>query len=394
MRSSSFAFFRGASAVMAGDLAATPVSGLPVQLSGDAHLLNFGGFASPERALVFDLNDFDETLRGPFEWDVKRLATSLEIAGRERNFALAQRRRAVRSAVRSYRAAMRKFAGMGDLDVWYSRLDADTLNADLDGSHDRKLDRALRRSEASAYRHDSLLAESKLTHAVDGTRRFVSRPPLIVPIEDPSPLLQDLFERYLKSLPPDRRTLLERFRYVDLARKVVGVGSVGTRCWIALLVGRDQHDPLVLQIKEAQASVLEARLDASPNAAHGQRIVEGQRLMQAASDIFLGWVHSDEEIEGGARDFYVRQLWDWKFSIHMETIYPRGLEAYARACGWTLARAHARTGDRVAIAAYLGGGDNFDSALVEFASSYADLNEQDHRALVAESPATAVPAGV
>jgi uncharacterized protein (DUF2252 family) len=383
MRASPFAFFRGASTVMASDLAATPVSGLSVQLSGDAHLLNFGGFASPERALVFDLNDFDETLRGPFEWDVKRLATSFEIAGRDRGFAAAERTRAVRTAMHAYRAAMQQFAEMGDLDVWYSRLDADSLNAELARLHDSRLQRAVRRSEAKAYRHDSLLAASKLTHDVDGTRRFVSRPPLVVPLEDSGleELLQKLFERYLRTLPPDRRMLLERFRYLDLARKVVGIGSVGTRCWILLLVGRDELDPLVLQIKEAQASVLEARLAASPYATHGQRIVEGQRLMQAAGDIFLGWVHSDEEIDGGAHDFYVRQLWDWKVSVELETISPRGLAAYARACGWTLARAHARTGDRIAIAAYLGTGDSFDTALVEFAASYADLNERDHAAL-------------
>jgi uncharacterized protein (DUF2252 family) len=384
MRASPFAFFRGATTVMAGDLAATPVSGLLVQLSGDAHLLNFGGFASPERALVFDLNDFDETLRGPFEWDLKRLATSFEIAGRDRGFGNAERRRAVRAAARAYRAAMRQFAEVGDLEVWYSRLDAGRLNAELKRTHDRKLRRELRRSEAKAYEHDSSLAASKLTQNVDGTRKFVARPPLVVPVEETAlqGLLHELFDSYLSTLPPDRRALLERFRYVDLARKVVGIGSVGTRCWILLLVGRDERDPLVLQIKEAQSSVLEPRLAASPYATHGQRIVEGQRLMQAASDIFLGWIHSDAEIDGGAHDFYVRQLWDWKVSVELETISPRGLDAYARACGWTLARAHARTGDRIAIASYLGASDRFDRAITRFAQAYADQNERDHRGLV------------
>jgi uncharacterized protein (DUF2252 family) len=385
MRASPLAFFRGAAVVMANDLAATPASGFAAQLSGDAHLLNFGGFASPERDLVFDLNDFDETLRGPFEWDVKRLVTSFEIAGRERGLGKRERHIAVHRAARTYRETMRTLARLGDLDVWYARLDARRIEAELKRRGGRAVRRSARRSEAKAYRHDRLLAASKLTHAVDGTLRFVARPPLLVPVEDASfaPLVQELFRRYLRSLPAERRTLLERFEYVDLASKVVGIGSVGTRCWVLLLLGSDGRDPLLLQIKEAQPSVLEPLIGASGYATHGQRIVEGQRLMQAAGDIFLGWAHSKHELDGGTGDYYVRQLWDWKVSVDVETISPRGLDAYARACGWTLARAHARSGDRVAIAAYLGAGESFDRAVTAFARAYADLNEQDHRRLAA-----------
>jgi uncharacterized protein (DUF2252 family) len=390
MVSSPFAFFRGAATVMAHDLASTPTAGMRVQLSGDAHLLNFGGFASPERDLVFDLNDFDETLPGPFEWDVKRLAASFEIAGRDRNFSAKQRKEAVLAAVRSYREAMRQFASMSELDVWYARLDAQAIDEQLRSAHDQKLEREVRNSEAKAYTHDRMRALAKLTHEVDGKTRFVSDPPLIVPAQELAgsegdvnlgPLLRELVTRYGRTLPAERRTLLERFHYADLARKVVGVGSVGTRCWVMLLLGGTAHDPLVLQIKEAQTSVLEPLLGRSAFASAGQRIVEGQRLMQAASDIFLGWVHSDEEIDGGAHDFYVRQLWDWKMSLEVETIQARGLPLYATACGWTLARAHARSGDRIAIASYLGAGDTFDRAVADFATSYAEVNERDHRAL-------------
>ena len=401
MLASPFAFFRGAPAVMAHDLGPTANSGLSVQLSGDAHLLNFGGFASPERDLVFDLNDFDETLAGPFEWDVKRLAASFEIAGRERNFSEVERKEAVLTAVRSYRQAMRRFAAMDDLDVWYARLDAKTIDEELRLKRSRKRKSTLRRSEAKAYRHDQLHALAELTREVDGEPRIVSDPPLLVPISELAErqdeanlgsLLHGLFRRYRKTLPVDRRTLLERFRYVDLARKVVGIGSVGTRCWVVLLLGRDEHDPLFLQIKEAQASVLEPWLGGSPYATHGQRVVEGQRLTQSAGDIFLGWIHSEEEVDG-AHDFYVRQLWDWKTSLDLELIRPAGLAVYARACGWTLARAHARSGDPIAVAAYLGRSDRFDQALAEFGAAYADLNELDHRALaraVADGRVTAV----
>jgi len=388
---SPLAYFRGAATVMAHDLAPTPTAGLRVQLSGDAHFQNFGGFASPERDLVFDLNDFDETLPGPFEWDLKRLAASFEIAGRDRDFTRTERKHAVLAAVRSYRKAMGRFAAMGELDVWYARLDAKAIDQDLEEAHDRKLRRSLRRAEAKGQRHDRMLALARLTRKIDGELRFISDPPLIVPLaeldgrEDGAVLesrLHALFRRYRRTLPAERRTLIERFRHVDLARKVVGIGSVGTRSWAMLLVGRDDGDPLFLQIKEALPSVLEPLLGKSQFATHGQRVVVGQRLMQAASDSFLGWVHSDETVDGGAHDFYVRQLWDWKTSVDVDTILPRGLTAYATACGWTLARAHARSGDRIAIAAYLGASDRFDRAVAEFAAGYADLNEQDHRDLV------------
>jgi uncharacterized protein (DUF2252 family) len=397
MLASPLAFFRGNALVMAHDLAPTPTAGLSAQLSGDAHLQNFGGFASPERDLVFDLNDFDETLVGPFEWDVKRLATSFEIAGRDRDFARKKRESAVFAAVRSYREAMRHFAAMGDLDVWYARLDAKAIDKRLRRARDQRLERGLQRFEAKAYEHDRMLAFERLTQTVDGEPRFVSDPPLIVPLSELDgaggeksleSLLRELFRRYRRTLPADRRTLIERFRYVDLARKVVGIGSVGTRCWVMLLLGRDDEDPLFLQIKEAQPSVLEPLLGRSPFATHGQRVVDGQRIMQTAGDIFLGWIHSDYELDGGAQDFYVRQLWDWKSSLNVQTILADGLVAYAETCGWTLARAHARSADRIAIAAYLGSSDRFDRAVADFAAAYADLNEEDHEAL-----AQAVAAG-
>ena len=388
MLSSPFAFFRGAAAVMARDLATTPTAGFTVQLSGDAHLLNFGGFASPERDLVFDLNDFDETLPGPFEWDVKRLAASFEIAGRDRRLSPGARERTVLAAVRSYRKAMRRFGSQGDLDVWYARLDANAIEGRLRAGRDRRLERRLRRVEAKAYGRDRMRALAKFTQSVDGELKFASEPPLLVPLRELAgeahlrPLLEGLFARYRETLPSDRRTLLDRFRPADLARKVVGIGSVGTRCWLLFLLGRDNRDPLFLQIKEAQASVLESALGTNALATHGRRVVEGQRLMQAASDVFLGWLHADEDVDGGARDFYVRQLWDWKVSADLETITKQGLIAYADACGWTLARAHARSGDRIAIASYLGAGEKFDRAIAAFAVAYAELNEQDHRALV------------
>ena len=389
---SALAFFRGAAVVMAHDLASTPRSGLSAQLSGDAHLANFGGFASPERDLVFDLNDFDETLPGPFEWDVKRLATSFEIAARQRNFSKGERTETVLGVVRTHREAMRQFAAMGDLDVWYSRLDARSIAAELRAAHDRKLEKTFQGAAAKAETHDRMRALAKLTEEIDGEPRLVSDPPLIVPLrelvgseDDPAQLesqLRAAFRRYRRTLPHDLRSLLEGFRYADLAEKVVGVGSVGTRCWVLLMLGRDERDPLFLQIKEADASVLEPLLGRSRFANHGQRVVEGQRLMQASSDIFLGWVRAEGDVDGGPRDFYVRQLWDWKSAVDVETILPHGLAAYATACGWTLARAHARSGDRIAIAAYLGKSDSFDRAIGAFAAAYADLNEKDHQALV------------
>jgi uncharacterized protein (DUF2252 family) len=384
---SPLAFFRGAPAVMARDLASMPSAGLRVQLSGDAHLLNFGGFASPERDLVFDLNDFDETLEGPFEWDVKRLGASVEIAARERGFGSSDRRAAVIAVARAYRQAIRQFATMGDLDVWYARLDARTMLDELRAGHDAKLTKSLKRAVVKARSNDGRRALATLTYEVEGELRIVSEPPLIVPLaelveDDVEATVHAVFRGYRRSLPGDRRVLLERFRYVDLARKVVGVGSVGTRCWVLLMLGRDEHDPLFLQIKEAEASVLEPLVGASGLASHARRVVEGQRLMQASSDIFLGWVHAERELDGAPHDFYVRQLRDWKVSVDLEAILPRGLSFYAAACGWTLARAHARSGDRIAIAAYLGTGDRFDCAVAEFAAAYGDLNEQDHRALV------------
>jgi uncharacterized protein (DUF2252 family) len=386
---SPFTFYRGAAKIMAQDLSAVPRSGLDAQLCGDAHLSNFGGFASAERSLVFDLNDFDEALPGPFEWDVKRLAASFEICGRDRGFDDDARRSAVLSAVRSYREAMRSFAAMGDLDVWYSRMDVESIYERLRRESDRKQAKSVARAEAKARTKDSLKALSRLTHEVDGELRIVSDPPLIVPVEELVDVpvaeikaeITTLFRKYRSSLQHDRRKLLEGYRAVDFARKVVGVGSVGTRAWILLLLGRDDGDPLFLQVKEAEASVLEAHLGRSKFKHHGQRVVEGQRLMQSASDIFLGWVRATRTLDGVTRDFYFRQLWDWKISVDLEAILPRGLVLYAETCGWTLARAHARSGDRIAIGAYLGKGETFDRAIADFAASYADLNQRDYDAL-------------
>jgi uncharacterized protein (DUF2252 family) len=388
---SPFTFYRGAASLMAHDLAGTARTGLNAQLCGDAHLSNFGGFASPSRDLVFDLNDFDETHTGPFEWDVKRLAASFEIAGRDRDFDDATRRACVLAAVSGYRQAMRSFAEMGNLAVWYTRLDANQLLERLRKQKDKTQAKNLKRTVAKALTKDSMKAFAKLTHEVDGEPRIISDPPLIVPVSeltgemDPDVVTErilELFRGYRRSLQGDRRALLEGFRYVDLARKVVGVGSVGTRCWILLLLGKDTNDPLFLQVKETGPSVLEPVLGRSPYRNHGQRVVEGQRLMQAASDIFLGWIRTKEGLDGRPRDFYVRQLWDWKTSADLDTILPRGLEVYAEACGWTLARAHARSGDRIAIATYLGKTDVFDRALADFAVAYADQNERDYEQLV------------
>jgi len=390
---SPFAFYRGAAAVMAFDLAPAPRTGLHAQLCGDAHLSNVGGFASPERSLVFDLNDFDETLPGPFEWDVKRLAASFEVAGRDRDFSNAQRAKAVLNAVRSYREWMRTLAGARNLDVWYSRLDVETIEGNLRAQQAKRQAETVAKAAAKARTKDSLKALAKLTQEVDGERRIVSDPPLIVSAADLArdagidferrleSIIHGLYRDYRRTLQPDRRHLLEEFRLVDLARKVVGVGSVGTRCWILLLLGRDGDDPLFLQIKEAQASVLEPYLGQSEYENHGERVVAGQRLMQATSDIFLGWLRSKETLDGAERDFFVRQLWDWKTSVDLDTILPEGLELYGQVCGFLLARAHARSGDRIAIASYLGKGDSFDRALAEFAVAYADQNERDHAAL-------------
>jgi uncharacterized protein (DUF2252 family) len=388
MSASPFAFFRGAAAVMAADLATTPVSGLRVQACGDAHLSNFGAFAAPDRRLVFDLNDFDESLPGPWEWDLKRLAASFAIAGRENGFKRKERTAAVLEAARSYRDSMRAFASQSNLEVWYARLDVESVMGEIEA--EPKLTRQVRRGVAKAQAKDSMRALEKLTHVVDSELRILAEPPLIVPAEelmaadetrDLEEVLLRMLDSYRASLPADRQYLLDGYRFRHLARKVVGVGSVGTRAWIVLLTGADDSDPLFLQAKEAKASVLEPYAGTSRFQNHGQRVVEGQRLMQAASDIFLGWCPA-VGFDGGKRDFYVRQLWDWKRSVEIERLTPHGLQLYARMCGWTLARAHARSGDRIAIAAYLGRGEAFDSAIAGFAERYADQSERDHAALV------------
>ncbi|MYV54232.1 DUF2252 domain-containing protein [Streptomyces sp. SID3212] len=390
MTESPFRFYRGAAAVMAGDLAATPRSGFTAQLCGDAHLLNFRLLASPERQLVFDINDFDETLPGPWEWDVKRLVTSLVIAGRENGYAPGVREDIVRATVRSYRERTRLFAGQGNLDVWYARADADQIKALADRRLDKRGRGRLTKALSKARTKDNLQAFEKLTQVVQGERRFVHDPPLVVPIENMLPgaerdeverQLRELVARYGESLSTDRAHLLRQYRVVDMARKVVGVGSVGTRCWIILLLGRDGEDPLILQAKQADESVLGEHVGASVYDNEGQRVVAGQRLMQAVGDIFLGWDRV-VGLDGERRDFYVRQLHDWKGIVVPQIMVPDGMRAFGELCGATLARAHARSGDRIAVAAYLGGGDTFDRALTGFAESYADQNESDHRALV------------
>jgi len=391
MAASPFAFFRGAAAVMAADLASTPVSGLRVQACGDAHLTNFGAFAGPDRRLLFDLNDFDETLPGPWEWDVKRLTASFAIAGRERGFKRKHRATAVTTAVASYREAMRAFAGQTNLEVWYARLDVEDELAKFEGEVDAAEEKRVRRNIAKARGKGHLRALDKLTKKVDGELRFRSDPPLLVSVDGLLPPreaaelregLRKLVEQYRETLPADRQHLLDGYRFRDIARKVVGVGSVGTRAWILLFTGASDSDPLVLQAKEAEASVLESHVGASRYRNHGRRVVEGQRLMQAAGDIFLGWCPA-VGVDGVQRDFYVRQLWDWKLSADVDSMSPFAFEIYARLCGWTLARAHARSGDRVAIAAYLGASDSFDEAIAEFAEAYAEQSERDHEALVA-----------
>ncbi len=393
MMVSPFTYYRGAALPMASDLAMTPRSGLAVQACGDAHLSNFGLFGSAERRLVFDVNDFDETLPGPWEWDVKRLAASLEVAARGNGFDGKERSKIVTAAVASYREAMRTFAGLTNLEIWYARADIDEMREQFQGQLKATQRKVLDEGLAKARTKDSMQAVAKLTHLVDGRPRIISDPPLIVPIDELVPAETDrasfqaqltgLISKYRRTLETDRRYLLEEFEFADMARKVVGVGSVGTRCWIVLMLGRDESDPLFLQVKEAEESVLSRFVGASKFANQGQRVVAGQRLMQAASDIFLGWQRTEAGLDGQPRDFYVRQLRDWKYSFEIETAVPRGLRMYGRLCGWTLARAHARSGDRIAIAAYLGKSDVFDQAITEFAGAYADQNEKDHQALVA-----------
>jgi uncharacterized protein (DUF2252 family) len=388
---SPFTFFRGAALIMASDLAGTPRSGLNVQLCGDAHLMNFGVFGSPERSLVFDINDFDETAPGPFEWDVKRLGASFAIAGRDNGFNEKERRRSLLAVANEYRASMARFAGMNNLAVWYTVLDVEAWLTTAGKDVKAKVLKRAEANVAKARTRDSHQAYDKLTHLVDGEPRIVSDPPLIQPIAelfDPADHervgaeIHDIFVRYRESLQSDRRRLLEEFRTIDVARKVVGVGSVGTRAWIILLLGRDGNDPLFMQAKEAQASVLSSFVGMKSRTSNGRRVVDGQHLMQASSDIFLGW-SSAVGLDGVKRDYYFRQLRDWKGSAMVETMDPTRFEMYARLCGRALARAHARSGDRIAISAYLGSSDSFDKAIAEFSELYAEQNDLDHAALVA-----------
>jgi uncharacterized protein (DUF2252 family) len=385
-------FYRGAAIVMASDLASTPISGFDVQLCGDAHVANFGGFGSPERRLVFDINDFDETVRGPWEWDVKRFAASLTVAGRDNRYTAGERRNIVLAALGEYRSAMRDFASMGNLDLWYSSLDLDATMKQVQAQLDAKQLKRLRKDVAKARTHDSMETFQKLSVPTNDGPRIASRRPLIVPIEEFLPNETDrerataellrLVRTYRRTLETDRRHLLEQFELVHLARKLVGVGSVGTHDWIGLFLGRDGGDPFFLQIKEAQESVLEPFVGPSKYSNQGQRVVAGQRLMQATSDIFLGWDRVAPGLDGRQRDFYLRQLRNWKFSVEIGAMLPEGMAVYGRACAWTLARAHARSGDRIAIAAYLGRNDAFDRAINDFAEAYANQNERDYNTLV------------
>ena len=393
---SPFTFYRGAALIMAADLAATPVTGVTVQLCGDAHLSNFGLFGSPERRMLFDINDFDETLPGPWEWDVKRLGASVEIMGRDRGFAPADRRAVVMAGVREYRDRMRRAAGMSTLDAWYDHFEAGMLLKMVRKQVRVKRvgqdeGRAVQEMVAKARTRDSTRVLAKRADEVDGDLRIVADPPVIIPIEDlvqpgsewenPAPLIKKLLSSYRRTLGRHQHPL-EEYQYVHAAYKMVGVGSVGTRCYIMLLLGRDHNDPLFLQIKEAQASVLERFLPKSTYPHHGERVVAGQRLMQAATDIFLGWQHI-KGLDGVTRDYYVRQFQDWKGSADVDSLLVPGATLYSRICGATLARAHARWGDRIAIASYLGKGDAFDRAIADFSAAYADQNERDYATFAA-----------
>jgi len=405
MLTSSFAFYRGCAVLMANDLAAHPHTNLYAQLCGDAHLSNFGVFGAPDRRLVFDLNDFDETLPGPWEWDVKRLAASFEVAGRDLGFTPADRREIVTACVREYRKGMREAAKMSTLDAWYAHLNIDEVTAWMNAEVSQKRlgrneERGAARDIAKARTRDSVRVFAKRTGEVGGELRIVRDLPLITPIED---LILSRSERaeteknVARLIRSYRRTLaqehhpIEEFRYVHMARKVVGVGSVGTRCWLMLMVGRDQQDPLFLQAKEAQASVLERFVGRSEYAHHGKRIVAGQHLMQAATDIFLGWQRATDT-SGQTRDYYIRQFHDWKGGVEVQTLRVPGATLYAKVCGTALARAHARWGDRIAIAAYLGKGDSFDRAIADFSVVYADQNEQDYERLVVAVRSGRLPA--
>jgi uncharacterized protein (DUF2252 family) len=400
-------FYRGGALIMASDLAATPRSGVTVQLCGDAHLSNFGVFASPERQLIFDINDFDETLPGPWEWDVKRMAASFEIAGRDLGFSPAGRRGIVLAGVREYREQLREASRMRTLDAWYAHLDEEAIHEGIRQAVRRKRlgkkeAREARRDMARARTRDSVRVLARRAGKVEGELRIVRDPPIITPIEDlllsaetrerAEQSIRQLIARYRRTLAHDHHPI-EEFRYVHMARKVVGVGSVGTRCWILLMLGRDNNDPLFLQAKEAQPSVLEAFAGRSRLRQHGERVVVGQHLMQAASDIFLGWLRVTD-LDGQARDYYIRQFHDWKGSVEIETMRVPGMTLYARMCGATLARAHARWGDRIAIGAYLGPGEIFDQAVADFSAVYADQNERDYETLAQAVKSGRIPAEI
>jgi Uncharacterized protein conserved in bacteria (DUF2252) len=401
MLASSFAFFRGGALIMATDLAATPATGIRVQACGDAHLSNFGVYASAERRLVFDVNDFDETLPAPWEWDVKRLATSIEVAGRDTGASTAQRRRAVQAAVARYRTTMRRLAGQPELAVWYAEAELDELGTQyqkLMGQRERKLSRE---DLARLQNRDARQSVKKLVHTVHGEPRIVNEPPLIVPVADlpgapgaagSRPGIEKILAVYRRTLPLDRQHLLNRFRVADAALKVVGVGSVGMGCWIILLTGRDDSDLLLLQVKQATTSVLSRFAGPSSYLSQGKRAVAGQQLMQATSDIFLGWHPAGRDPGQGVGDCYIRQLRDWKYSLPVEAMRPGMMHRYGELCGQALARAHARSGDRIAIAAYLGTSDAFDQAVARFAAAYADQNERDHAALAAAVSSGRLPA--
>ncbi len=396
MLESPFAFYRGAALVMAADLSVTPRSGINVQLCGDAHLSNFGLFGSPERQILFDINDFDETLPGPWEWDVKRLAASVEVLGRERGFSASDRRVMVMAGVREYRLVMRHAARLGTLEAWYDHMDAEQVmswvRTEVSANRlGKKEGKQAAKDVAKARTRDSMRVFAKRADEIDGKLRIVPDPPLIVPIDelvgpsittdDSEKLMRSLIQKYRRSLA-DHHHPIEEFEYIHTARKVVGVGSVGTRAWIHLFIGRDEQDPLFLQSKEAEASVLERFVGKSEHNHHGQRVVVGQRLMQAASDVFLGWIRV-KGLDGTTRDYYVRQFHDWKGSANVESLLVPGATAYARLCGATLARAHARWGDRIAIASYLGGGNAFDRAIADFSAAYAEQNERDYETFIA-----------
>lgn len=403
MSASPFAFYRGGAAIMAADLAPTPVTGVRVQACGDAHISNFGGYAAPDRRLVFDLNDFDETLPAPWEWDVKRMAASAVIAARHNGGSKKVARRIVLAGMAQYRDAMRQLADSSYLDVWYARIDFEHIAELLEDAYGTDAGVNLRRDIAKASRKDSSRARRKLTDESSGEPRFASRPPLLVPArelaaglgladgESVRDLLHDLMLQYAHTLPPDRQHLIGHYRLVDLARKVVGVGSVGTRAWVLLFLSNRREDPLVLQVKEAQESVLAPYAGASKFRLQGRRVVEGQRLIQAASDLFLGWVRA-EAPDGVTRDFYVRQLWDGKMSIDIDSLDETGLTEFVKLCAGALALAHARTGDRVAISQYLGKKNTFDQAIAEFSLRYAKQNQEDFDAFTAEIKAGRIEA--